>query len=150
MRASGRTHRAYIGSTTVVPTLPAYASTLVQPDYDALPGGYTADVDRQAVRIPQGVSRLAFDVRAPGFFAQIFHRGTAVERGVTVRADGQPVVVTSTGAYIQPRAGQSSIQLEVGGCSKAVPVPKKALTKIEVEVCEVQSASQAAEVSEID
>lgn len=150
VRASGRTHRAHIGSTTVIPTLPAYASTLVQPDYDALPGGYTADVDRQAVRIPQGVSRLAFDVRAPGFFAQIFHRGTAVERGVTVRADGQPVVIVSTGAYIQPRAGQSSIQIEVGDCSKSVPVPEKALTKVEVEVCEAQSASQATEVSETD
>ena len=143
VRASGRTHRAHIDSQTVITNLPTYASTLIQPDYDALPGGYTADVDRQSVRIPQGVSQVAFDVRAPGFFAQILHYGTPVERGVEVRADGEPVVISSAGAYIQPRAGRETVTIAVGGCEKAVPVPEKALVKVEVEVC----GSEAPDVS---
>lgn len=135
VRSSGRTHTPAIGSKTIVTNAPVYANTLVQPDFDQLAGGYTADQDRQQVRIPQGISEIDFRVRSPGFFARVTHRGQPIERGVQIQADGQPVITTSAGAYVQPPAGAAQVWLEVGGCAATVPVPATPLESIDVEVC---------------
>ncbi len=135
VRAGGRTHESAIGSKTVVTNLPPYFSSLVRPDFEQLDGGYTATTDQRVVRIPQGVSEVAFDVRKPGFFADLLHRGQPIERGVRVQADGEDVIVASSGAYIQPRAHQSRVLIEVGECQVAVQVPEKPLSQVQVEVC---------------
>lgn len=135
VRSSGRANAVAIGSKTVVTGLGAWSNGSIQPDFDALPGGYTASTDSIQLRIPRGVSSISLEVRQPGFFLSASHKGKPVERGVELTADGEPVVVSSAGAYIQPKAGQTTVRIAGGGCSAEVPVPAEALVRIEVDLC---------------
>lgn len=137
VRAGGRTHQANIGSKTVVTNLPSYFPSVVRPDFDLLEGGYTATTDQRIIRIPQGMSEVSFDVRKPGFFVDVQHHGKPVERGVQIQADGEDVIITSSGAYIQPSANKTSVVIKVGDCQVSVPVPDQPLSRIQVEVCHV-------------
>ena len=148
IRVGGRTHTAAIGGKTVVTNAIGYGPTTIQPDFDRLDGGYTADIDRRQVRAPHGLSEIAFQVRAPGFFARLTHRGQPIERGIQVQADGQPVLVTSAGAYIQPPAGATVTEIAVGECRTTIQVPKTALASIEIEVCPTASSTPAASSSD--
>jgi len=128
--ASGRQQRIALGDRQAVVGLPAHYETEVRPALDQLPAGWTAESDRERLRLPRGASQIAMRMRPPGFFAQIAVDGKPLERGTRISANEDQVVIGSAGAYIQPQAGQQQIKIKIGLCAQQIEIPKTEFSSV--------------------
>jgi outer membrane usher protein FimD/PapC len=133
VRGLGKASDASLRSGTPV-SVPAHAAFDVRLSLDDLPAGYTAEQESVRVQAPAGVSLVKLDVRQPGFFVRGLYKGTPIPRGVRLVADGEPVVMTDDGAYVQPKAGAKHVRVQAKDCTADVALAEPFST-VEVELC---------------